>query len=271
MGDWAKTLFGVTEFEDVGIVVAGTNNQEFEKKVLNLFDEVLSSKDSVYHAHLVSKKGKKYPIVFNVYGAPAMVDVLAEMHDGGCRTIIFVGYAYGGFRNLDVGSVCILEKSYHFDGIYHPIDPKRKVSFPDDDLNSKLKQILKENKISFEEGPNVSVPAVTFQMKHANKEYQKIQPVSLEMETASCFARSKDLGIRAVAAVVISDNKTSRIGGTAKKKLLVNSKLGLLSTIISNIEKFKLDHLPEAKNFSVNDYLASIIADPEDVTNVYKK
>src|SRR3989344_8819017 len=95
MGSWAKSAFGRGQFNDVGIIVAGTNSLEFEKAILDMFDEVVSSKDRVYHAHLVRKGKGYYPIVTNVYGSPALVDVLTEMHDGGCRTVIFVGYAYG--------------------------------------------------------------------------------------------------------------------------------------------------------------------------------
>ena len=47
MGKWAKGLFGREKFNSIGIVVAGTNKQELEKKVLGMFDEVVSSKDSV--------------------------------------------------------------------------------------------------------------------------------------------------------------------------------------------------------------------------------
>ena len=81
MGSWAKSQFGREHIGEVGIVVAGTSRPDVEKEMLALFDEVLSSKDSVYHCHLVRKGKKTYPLVLNVYGAPAMVDVLAEMHD----------------------------------------------------------------------------------------------------------------------------------------------------------------------------------------------
>ncbi|MFH1209215.1 MAG: hypothetical protein V1663_00285 [archaeon] len=106
MGKWAKKLFGKESFSKIGIILAGTANPYTEKKVLSLFDKVISKKDSVFHAYLVRKKGRNYPLVFNVYGAPAMIDVLTEMHDGGCRIVVFIGYAYAGFQNnLDVGTL----------------------------------------------------------------------------------------------------------------------------------------------------------------------
>jgi len=271
MGKWAKGLFGREKFNSIGIVVAGTNKQELEKKVLGMFDEVVSSKDSVYHAHLV-KKGKDYfPIVFNIYGAAAMVDVLSEMHDGGCRTVLFIGYAYGGFKNLDVGEVVVATESYHFDGIYHPIEPDREKSLPNKELLKKLEKLFTDKKINYINGTNISVPAVTFQLPHSNEHYQRIKPTTVEMELASCYSRANDLGIRVVGILIISDNKSSAIGDFEKKKLRQKFKMKVLNVIIKNLNYFKLPNLPVKKEFNIDEHLAWIIEDPEDVTNVYRK
>jgi len=271
MGKWAKSLFGQEKFGDIGILMVGTNGLKFEKEILSFFDEVISSKDLVCHAHLVNKNGVEYPIVFNIYGAPALVDVLTEMHDGGCRTILFVGYAYGGFKNLDVGSVVVPDKSYHFEGIYHPIEPDRKAGFPDEELKKKLERLFNKNKIDFVNGVNISVPAVTFQLPHANEEYKKIQPSTVEMELASCYSRAKDIGIRAVGVLVVSDNRSTSIGDDTKKELRQSSKTKVLKTIIENIDYFKLPPLKIEKEFNIDEHLASIIEDPEDITNVYRE
>jgi len=213
MGNWAKELFGRERFESTGIVVAGTNPLAFEKKILSYFDEVVSSKDSVYHAHLVKKDGKYYPIVFNVYGAPALVDVLTEMHDGGCRNFIFVGYAFGFAKGLDVGEVVLAKEAHHFDGIYSHVDPSRELASPDNELFDAVKKILLDAKIEFLEGIDISVPAVTFQPPHANEKYQKIKPTTLEMEVAAFYSRAQDIGARAVAVLVISDTRAKALGG----------------------------------------------------------
>ncbi|MBI4448319.1 hypothetical protein HY643_05035, partial [Candidatus Woesearchaeota archaeon] len=251
------------------IVVAGTTKPEFEKEILKLFDKVVSSKDDVYHAHMAKKGRIFYPIIFNVYGAPAMVDVLTEMHDGGCRTVIFVGYAYGGFKNLDIGAIVLPNKSYHFEGIYHPIKPDKTASLPDKHLDKKLKQLFKKNYVKFVEGVNISVPAVTFQLPHANKAYKKLDPLTVEMELASCYARSKDIGIRAAGILIVSDNKKVSIAN--KREVLHFVKKEALALIIKNISRFQLPPLRTKKEFNIDKHLASIIEDPNDITNIYKK
>jgi len=270
MGKWAENNFGQSKFSDIGIVVAGTVGDEFEKEILGLFDNVLFRKDSVYHNYLVKKGSEEYPVVFNVYGAPAMMDVITLMHDGGCRTIIFVGYAYGGFKNLEVGSVMIPSKAYHFEGIYHHIEPDKKASLPDIQLKKKIEDILKKGKINYTEGKNITVPAVSFQLPHNNPEYKKINPDTVEMELAACLSRAKEIGMRAAGVLIISDNKGSSIGDLTKKRLRHDARLKVLKEIVKSILSFKLSKLKVKKEFDRSEYLASIIDDPEDKTNIYK-
>jgi len=270
MGKWAKRLFGQEFCGEIGIALAGVSKSEFEKSIVGLFDEVISRKDDLYHAYLVKKDGAIYSIIFNVYGAPAMVDAMAIMHDGGCRTILFLGSAYGGFKNLNVGSVVIPDKSYHFEGVFHPLQPDRKASFPDAQLKKKLEEVFKKNKIDYSTGANISVPAVTLQLPHNNEEYKRINPLTVEMELAACLARAKDIGMRAAGVLIISDNKNSSIGDETKRNLRHSAKTAVLKTIINNLNSFKLPKLPTEKEWSFDEHLASIIEDPYDKTNIYR-
>lgn len=269
MGNWAKSSFGREKIGNVGIVLAGTIKPKLEKEILGMFDEVLSSQDSVYHNHLVRKGKKTYPIVANIYGAPAMVDVLAELHDGGCRNVIFVGYAYG-FKNREVGSVVLAKKSYHFDGIYYPLEPDKKADVPDKELRKILAELLKKKKVEYADGVNISVPAVTFQLPHANEEYKRINPTTVEMELASCLSRARDLGIRAAGILIISDNRKSSLGDASNKMKRSESKKKVLELIFKQLKSFDLPARKVKKQFTIDQHLASIIDDPTDVTNVYR-
>lgn len=272
MGVWAKLLFGREKFDRVGLILAGTTNPKFEEKVLGLFNVVVSSKDSVYHGHLVKKDGFYYPILTNVYGGPALMDSLAEMYDGGCRNVIFIGYAYAGFkRNLDVGSIVLPTEAYHFDGIYSQLDPSRAVSVPDMELKAKVKEILGNSQIGYIEGKNITVPAVTFQVPHDNERYKKINPLTVEMELASCFSRAKDIGVRSAGILVISDNRSSSIGDETKHQLRMDAKFKVLKCLVNHIGEFDLPNLKTKKKFDINEYLTGIIKYPEGIANVYKK
>lgn len=270
MGKWAKRVFGQEQIGNIGIALAGTANPDFEKKLIGMFDQVLFQQDSVYHTYLLKKGKMTYPVVSNIYGAPAMVDVLTEMHDGGCKTVIFVGYAYGGFRNLEVGSVVVPSRSYHFDGLYHAVKLDRTVARPDKLLKQTIEKMFQERGMIYHQGTNISVPAVTFQLPHHNKEYLRIQPVSVEMELAACLSRGKDIGVRTAGVLIISDNRSSSIGGEEKRQLRYETKLRVLEAVIANLGKINVPPLKTKKEFSIDEHLASIIEDPKNHVNVYR-
>ncbi len=269
MGDWAKLLFDNGTFDDVAIIIGGQHGQEFEEKILKFFDKTLHKKDLVYHVYLCTKNNKTYPVLFNVYGAPAIMDVLTHLADGGCRTTLFIGYAYGGLKNLEIGRVVIPEKSYHFDGVYTPINPERREGTPDQELKTTLEKLFTEHYIPFVNGANISVPAVTFQLPHTT--YTQLHASTLEMELSAFLSRAKDIGIRAAGILIVSDNKTSAIADQTKEKMRNDSKIRILQTIIGNIDTFHITPLSK-ENFSVNTYLSNIINDPkEPQKNIYQK
>jgi len=272
MGKWAKSLFGREKFDRVGLILAGTISPKFEKQVLRLFDKVVSSKDNVFHGHLVKLGKKYYPVLTNVYGGPAVMDSLAEMYDGGCRNVVFVGYAYGGFKqNLDVGSVVLPTKAYHFDGIYSPLDPSKTVALPNRELRAKLKEILDKCDIKYLERSNISVPSVTFQLPHVDKRYKRLGTSTVEMELASCFSRARDIGMRSSGILIISDNRISAVGGDIKKELRRKAKFAVLECLVKNLKKLDLSNLKTKREFDIDEHLANIIEDPEDVTNIYRR
>ena len=269
MGKWAKNLFGKERLGEVGLVVAGSISPEREKELLKLFDKVVFTKESAFHAHMVKKEGAEYPFVTNVYGAPAMLDVLTQMHDGGCNNVVFIGWAYGVAKQSKAGDIVIPDKAFHFDGVYHPLQPDKKFDVPDKELKQVLEGILKKQQFAYSTGNHVSVPSVSFQLPHANKEYQKIRPLTIEMELAACLSRSKEIGMRAIGILVISDTRSTSIISYPKK--IYEERNKIVKTIVNNFNKFRFPPLPVKKRFSIDEHMASIIHDPDDKTNVYKK
>jgi len=271
MGHWAKSDFGRENIGSVGLMVAGTSNPEIEKSSLRLFDEMIASKDVVYHTYLVRKGKNIHPLVFNVLGAPALIDVLSVLHEGGCRNIIFIGSAYGGFKNLELGEVVVPTKSYHFDGIFHAVKMDKDVSMPDGKIKSQLKKILQKEKIIFHEGINISVPAVTLQPKHNNKEYKKIKPICLEMEFAAFLSRAKEIGIRAAGVMIISDNRHTSLNDLEKREARRNIKKRIIDAVVKNIDSFDLKPMKNSNNFNIDSYLADVIEMDDDPVNVYRQ
>lgn len=267
MGSFAKNSFGFETLGNVGIIIGGSNKKDFIKHILNQFDDILYFKEEGHSKrYTVKKDGKKIALAFDVYGSPCAIDIVCDMYDGGTSQIIFIGYAYGGFKKEnDVGDIIIPNKSYHFDGMYHHIDEKRVFAENDYKLNEIIKEILNNNSINFKEGANISVQSVKHQLLHNNEKYAKIKPVTCEMETSSVLSKAKDIGVRATSILVISDNKTSSYEDKLKRD---PSKRKVTETIINNLDKFTLNNL--SNKYNIKKHLANIIHHPDEEFNIYK-
>jgi len=271
MGKWAKLLFGREAFQDVGIIVGGNNPEEMQVESLRKrFDVVESQTDKAFHAHLVEGSNGFYPVVFNVYGAAAAIDVLAQMRDGGCRNVLFLGYAYG-FGDLRVGDIVAPHEAYHFDGVYQALG--RDIGMrtrPDKELRLKLIQTLDSEGIEFHRGKHVSVPAVSLQPSHSNLRYERIHPATLEMELASVYTRSREIGMRSAGVLVVSDTRNDNLGSEENIKIRRETKLGVLDVLLNNLERFSLQPYLE-NGFSVDEHLASIVDMPGEEGNAYRE
>jgi len=269
MGSWAKGIFGRGYVGRTGIIIAGTISPGYEKSILKLFDEVLDRKDQVYHACVVRKGKNVHPVVFNVLGAPAAVDCISVLHDGGCRNLIFVGFSYG-FRNK-VGDVVVPNKSFHFDGVYHALKMDKDSSSPDKELNDKLKQVFMKEKVKFFEGSNISVPAVTLQPKHRNKDYERIKPITLEMEFAAFLSWTKEVGIRGAGVMIVSDTKNDSIGDEGRRKTRRKKREEIITSIVKNISDFDLKPLKNSEKFSLDQCLAEIVEIDDKTPSIYRR
>ncbi|MFH1209610.1 MAG: hypothetical protein V1663_02375 [archaeon] len=89
------------------------------------------------------------------------------------------------------------------------------------------------------------------------------------MELASCYSRCKDIGIRSIGILIVSDNRSSSI--LNKKELLYKTKFKILKIIIDNIESLNMSNLKVEREFNIDKHLASVIEDPENSKNVYKE
>lgn len=204
MGRWAQASFGRSAFHEVGLVIAGSSSPEQEQAILGLFDEGIASRHSVFHGHVVRKDELVYPLVLNVYGGSSLVDALAVMHDGGCRTVLFVGLAGG--------DIVIPNIAHHLDGLYTSIAPGRTQTFPDKMLKTRLEAGLTDCQIAFHIGTHISVPAVSLQPSMKDAHFQALNPDTVDLELAACRSRAADLGMRAAGVLIVSDNRTHPFG-----------------------------------------------------------
>ncbi len=228
MGNWALRNFGRELLPETAFIVAGTTPIKYQKEILSLFDNVLFRKDAVSHNFIATYKGKDYAIIFHVYGAPLAIDIIYTLNDGGCKNVIFLGYAYS--ETLSIGDYFIPTKTYCFDGLTNLLQKNIKYSYPDYNLKERIMLTLKKNDILFKKGHSVSVSSLFHRTKKIRLRVGKIN--ALEMELSSIYYFSKKLKIKSAGLLIISDTKEEHLYNG--KKIRSEAMKKMFSLLLSN-------------------------------------
>lgn len=207
MGQWANKYFNQTELPRECYIFAGTAKNDFKNDIIKNFDEVLYHDLGIFEKYIVCKGGMKYTIIFQVFGAPMIIDLIHILKDGGVQKIIFFGAAFGINESLEVGDCVVPIQVQSLEGILETVEHK-KYAYPDEKLARLMIDGLKLNSIDVNVGKVVSVPSVFVK---PDKEIFDEDLYAIEMETACLFHYSKELKIRCSAILIISDTKTHKL------------------------------------------------------------
>lgn len=252
MGEKAKQLSGHENFDNIALVITGSHTKETEEKIITFFERIINKKETNYRTYLCQKAGKTYPVIFNAYGASAIIDLVPALKDGGCDTIILIGYADGTLKNLELGKIVIPEISYHYDGVYTVQKPVRKEAKPSQELKTQLHKILYNEQIIFVAGTNISVPAKNLQPP--NSDYSMLHASTKELELSSLLTAAKENNIHAAGILVIEENNTFTLPEHIKERMVTESKIRVLKTLIKNIHNLQV-----SKNKKPQDSLSKYI------------
>ncbi len=205
MGDWAKADFGASRLPRTCIMLGGTNPKSVEKRVVRLFDDAVATRNEPTHTYLVRKGRKKYALMFNVYGPALAVDSLHVLNDGGCRELIFLGYAWCRKGNSRVGDYILPSRTYVLDGFTNILSRKTRWATADNGLWKMLEQRLKSLRQPTHTGVTISVPSVFRRPPEFKELVRRLKAIAIELELASILHFSKKLGIQAAGLLVVSD------------------------------------------------------------------
>lgn len=237
MGDWAKWEFKRDELPENCIMFAGSTPQWQIDKILNQFDEIVFTKHDNYNPYIVKKGDSEFLILFQVYGAAMVADLITILKDGKVNNIYFIGAAYGLLATSLIGDYVIPIKTQCLDGVTGVIGNIDYVE-PDNKLCNELKELLKAED-NCRIGHSVSVPATFWHPDH-NKIDSDV--IALEMEFSSLCYFSMRTGIKSAGVLVISDTKnkdllmdqTLRYENIYKVFLMLIEKL-LIRRLVSNV------------------------------------
>ena len=201
MGAWAEHEFGVKTLPPRAYLFAGTSGASKIDAVVGSFGKVLFHHQDVYDRYLVS--GGDATVMFQLYGAPIMCDLVTVLKDGGVEEAVFFGYAYGIEKGMRVGDCVVPPQVQALDGVTVRLGAGSHCT-PDAELTATIADVLRQNRITFRSGKSVSVPATFW---HGDEREIEPDAIALEMEFAAFCHCARVAGIRAGGLFVISDTK----------------------------------------------------------------
>lgn len=205
MGGWAKADFGSSNLPQTALMFAGGNALDLEDKIVGVFDQVIQKRHGVYHTYIVKKGQKEYALLFQVYGPALTVDGLHILHDGGCKEVLFIGYAWCCAKAAVVGDYIIPSKTLLLDGFTNILAPRAKWARADADVQSTLERAAQNVGKAIHKGVTVSVPSVFRKPKGYGKTLRKVRGIAHEQELGSLLYFSKALKIKSAGVLIVSD------------------------------------------------------------------
>jgi purine-nucleoside phosphorylase len=219
VGEWAKKYFDQDDLPKQCYVFAGTSTENFKQSLLKYFDDVIFHDGGIFEKYMVTKNEVKYLLIFQVFGAPMIIDLVHVLKDGGVEKIIFFGSAYGINDSLMVGDCVIPVNAQSLDGVLQTVENVN-YSIPDENLTHAIKNILNLSGEKCIMGKVVSVPSVF--VKPNSGLYDDDLDV-LEMETACLFYYTKKLNIRSAGILIVSDTINHKLYHAQEKKIRKNA------------------------------------------------
>jgi hypothetical protein len=203
MGSWAENEFGSKTLPPRAYLFAGNSTREKIDAVISSFNKVLFHRHDVYERYLVSGEGGHATVMFQLYGAPIMCDLVTVLKDGNVKEAVFFGYAYGIAQSLRVGDCVVPNQVQTLDGVTARLGAGPYTT-PNPKMIETISAVLKQRHIPFQTGKSVSVPATLW---HGDETQIDPDAIALELEFAAFCHCSHAAGITAGGLLVISDTK----------------------------------------------------------------
>jgi purine-nucleoside phosphorylase len=214
LGNWSKKYMNSDTLPSQCIVYAGTTRDELKNNILASYKNVRVMQAHIFEGFIGERDDEQHLLLFQIYGAAMMADVVHILADGNVKTILFVGAVHSFDVTLDIGSIIVPDQIQALDGLVNGIE-KIEVTYPDADMFLNVKYQLEGNLIPFRIGKTVSIPGVFVKPE---KEFYHKDTIALEMESSSLFYYAKKNNIKAAAIHVVSDNTNHRLYEDQEKR-----------------------------------------------------
>ena len=174
--------------------------------VRSLFDSWQRVKGSWVKFTFSNKNGVEYLIVFNVYGASMVLEVVQLLKEGNAKKVFFLG-SMGG-KELPVGTLVLPTRIVDKTGLVAIDDPDKQIAQPDDHGLEKVRRALDDSSEVYVEGEIVSVPCVLHNIDHVSSFVEQDENIlGVECESSTYFHYTQKETLESYALLYVSDNR----------------------------------------------------------------
>ena len=203
MGKWAESEFGVKTLPPRAYLFAGASTRPKIDAVVNSFGKVLFHQHGIIERYLVEGEKGGATIMFQLYGASILCDLVTILKDGNVKEAVFFGSAFGISNDMKVGDCVVPTQVQTLDGVTAKLGAGPYTA-PSPDMVEMISGALERRHIPFRRGKSVSVPATFW---HGDETQIDFDAIALELEFAAFCHCAQAVGIKAGGIFIISDTK----------------------------------------------------------------
>ncbi len=206
MGRFSKAVFGRGKLPERCLIYAGVYSPQRKDCVRSLFDSWQKVQGHWVKYSFAYKDGVEYFVVFNVYGASMVLEIVQLLKDGNVEKVFFIG-SMGG-KTLPVGTLVLPKRIVDRTGFPAIDSPNKQTVLPDEACLERLRLALADSGEAYVEGEIVSVPCVLHNIEHLrNFVEQEENILGVECETSTYYHYTQKEGLESYALLYVSDNK----------------------------------------------------------------
>jgi purine-nucleoside phosphorylase len=223
VGEFSKVVFQRSKLPERCIIYASAYLPPRKDMVKRFFDSWTRVRGMWVRYSFAEAQGKDFLVLFNVYGAAMMLEVLYLLRDGGVRQVFFVGSI--GAKRLEIGTLVAPYEVVDLAGVARLDDRGEEIVKPPKKKSKKLVKKLTARRYPYVSAKLASVPAVLHGIRRVHEHLQKDENIEgHEMELSTFYHFSRKIGFRAWALVYVSDNPKHSIVSCKRSVVIARRK-----------------------------------------------
>lgn len=186
MGRLSEAIFGRRELPERCLIYAGSYVPERKGWIKTRFGKWQRITGYWVKYSFARRDGREYLLVFNVYGAAMILEVIQLLKEGGAKKIFLID-ALGG-KDLPIGTLVLPTRIFDETGFVSADEPNKKIVKPQEESIKRMKKVLNNLGQAYIEGEIVSVPCVLHNINHIKRSVEEnTNIIGVELDTSTFY------------------------------------------------------------------------------------